>query len=244
MLPYFAERDHTAVRGVEASLITATCAASKRELTEKKMKSTLKVARTSMFALPLVLIGGVAAAGGLAEPVVTPAPAPIPAPAPVAVGADWTGFYAGGQLGYGELDNDALDDDTSGAVYGVHAGYLYDLGSVVLGGEIDYDATNIESDAPGAGVELDSVARAKLIAGYDAGQFMPYIAAGVAQATTSGAVDGDGTGNFAGLGVSYSYSDQIRFGAEVLQHQFDDFDDVDGLDIDATTATARVSFQF
>ncbi|PUB19322.1 outer membrane protein [Yoonia sediminilitoris] len=207
------------------------------------MKTTIKVARSSMIALPLVLLGGLASAGGLSEPVATPAPAPI-TPAPVPMGADWTGFYAGGQLGYGELDNDALDDDTSGAVYGVHAGYLYDLGSVVLGGEVDYDASNIESDAPGDGLELDSVARAKLIAGYDAGQFMPYIAAGVAQATTSGAVDGDGTGNFAGLGLSYDYNGAIRFGAEVLQHQFDDFDDIDGLDIDATTATARVSFQF
>jgi len=35
----------------------------------------------------------------------------------------------------------------------------------------------------------------------------------------------------------------MRFGAEVLQHQFDDFDG-SGNDIDATTLAARVSFNF
>ncbi|WP_342075887.1 outer membrane beta-barrel protein [Yoonia sp. SS1-5] len=206
------------------------------------MKPTFTAARASMFALPFAIFGGVATAGGLAEPIATPAPAPVVPVAPVPVAGDWTGFYAGAQLGYGELDSDALDDDTNGAVYGAHAGYLYDLGSVVLGGELDLDGTNIEDED--ADVALDTVTRAKLRVGYDAGAFMPYFTGGIAQARTSGAVDGDGTGGFAGLGLEYRISDSLRVGGEVLQHQFEDFNDVDGLDIDATTATARVSFQF
>ncbi|SFS21199.1 outer membrane protein [Yoonia litorea] len=201
-----------------------------------------KALLASAIAMPVAFAGTTTFAGGMAEAVVVPAPVVAPV-APVASN-DWTGFYAGGQVGYGQLDNDALDDDTNGALYGLHAGYLYDLGSFVVGGEIDADATTIESASPGDGVELDSVARAKLRLGYDAGDWMPYVVAGAMTATTSGAVDGDGTGGFAGVGIDYQWSDNMRIGWEVLQHQFEDFADTDGLDIDATTATLRASFKF
>lgn len=207
------------------------------------MKSTYKTARSSMIALPLVLIGGIASAGGLAEPVETPAPAPIPAaPAPVMMGSDWTGFYAGGQLGYGIVESDALTDDGEDLTYGAHAGYLYDFGQWVLGGELDIDGTEIEQD----GVEVDTVTRAKLRAGYDAGDWLPYITGGIAQLRTSSAnpaFDGDDTGAFGGLGLEYRVSPSIRVGGEVLRHQFEDYNG-SGSDIDATTASARVSFQF
>ena len=203
---------------------------------------TLNFRRGAVFALPLALMAGAASAGGLSEPV-NPAPVTVPAPvvaAPV-YGNDWTGFYAGGQLGYGNLQSDGFDEDIDGATYGVHAGYLYDFGSLVVGGEIDYDATNIEDEV--ADVTLDSVARAKLKVGYDAGSFLPYLTGGVAQASVSGATELEDTGTFAGLGMDYAVTDSIRVGAEVLQHSFEDFDD-SGLDIDATTASARISFSF
>ncbi|MEJ8560396.1 outer membrane beta-barrel protein [Yoonia sp. GPGPB17] len=209
------------------------------------MNTTLKFARTSMLAAPLALATGMASAGGISEPIAAPAPAPAPiAAAPVAVGNDWTGFYAGGQLGFGRLDSDAIldDDDPEGAIYGVHAGYNYDFGSIVLGGEIDYDLTNIEVDDPSS--EVDSIARAKAKLGYDAGQFMPYITAGVARVETTDALDGDTDGSFAGLGVSYMMNDAIILGGEVLQHQFEDFADSDGVDVDATTLSLRASFKF
>lgn len=206
------------------------------------MKTVFKIARTSMLAAPLALAAGMVSAGGLSEPVATPAPAPAPiAPAPVMMGSDWTGFYAGGQLGYGQLDSDALTEDPDGLIYGAHAGYLYDLGSWVLGGELDIDGTEIEDET--ADVALDTVTRAKLRVGYDAGDWMPYVTGGIAQARTSGAVDGTDTGAFGGLGLDYRVSNSIRVGGEVLQHQFEDFDDT-GIDIDATTVAARVSFQF
>ncbi|WP_108814993.1 outer membrane protein [Loktanella sp. Alg231-35] len=206
------------------------------------MKTTSTLIRTSMLAAPLAMAAGMASAGGMAEPVIAPAPAPAPvmAPAPVRMGSDWTGFYAGGQIGYGQLDSDALADDTDGLTYGVHAGYLYDLGTIVLGAELDVDGTEIEDDA--ADIALDSVARAKLRVGYDAGVWMPYLTAGVARATTSGALDETDDGSFAGLGLDYQVSNNIRVGGEVLQHQFDDFGGA--ADIDATTASARVSFSF
>jgi outer membrane immunogenic protein len=189
------------------------------------------------------LVAAPAMAGGFAEPIATPpvaAPVIVAQPAPM-MSADWTGFYAGAQLGYGQLKSDAIADEPKDLLYGVHAGYLYDLGSVVLGAELDYDMTNIGFAAPA--VDLDSVARFKLRAGYDAGAFQPYLTAGVAQATVSGALDGTSDGRFAGLGVDYQLSDSFRIGGEVLAHQFDNLVD-SGVDVDATTLTLRASYNF
>ena len=203
----------------------------------KTLKSVMITA-----AVPALLIGGTASAGGLSDAVVEPAPVMVaPAPAPMATGNDWTGFYAGGQLGYGKLTSDALTTDPEGVTYGVHAGYLYDLGSLVVGGELDYDMTNITEETDD--VTLDSVARGKLRVGYDAGSWMPYLTGGIARATTSGALEAADNGAFGGVGVDYMLSDSIRVGAEILQHRFENFDD-SGDNIDATTASARVSFQF
>jgi opacity protein-like surface antigen len=157
------------------------------------------------------------------------------------MGGDWTGFYGGAQLGYGQLTADPLTEDPDGLTFGLHGGYLYDLGTWVVGGEVDFDGSNIE-DAT-ADVALDSVVRAKLRLGYDGGNWMPYLTGGIAQATTSGAVDGSDTGSFGGVGLDYQLSNNMRIGGEILQHQFEDFDG-NGFDIDATTASARVSFSF
>ncbi|MEJ6401739.1 outer membrane protein [Yoonia sp. 2307UL14-13] len=215
------------------------------------MKPTNNIVRSTLVALPLAVFGGMATAGGLAEPVA--APVPVAPPPVVPVGTDWTGFYAGGQLGFGsvEAEDDAGDDpitgDETGLLYGVHAGYLYDFGNLVLGGELDYDLSNIEPEVgDDANFEVDSVARAKVLLGYDAGQFLPYVTGGVAQLTTTSddvdALDTDNDGTFAGIGAKYLLSDSIMLGGEVLQHQFDDY--VDGTDVEATTATLRASFRF
>ncbi len=127
--------------------------------------------RNQILFLGLAVSAGLtsaAIAGSPEAPLIEPAApvAPVEA-APVTLNGDWTGFYAGLQLGY--LDADATGgleaDDTT---YGIHLGYDYDFGQFVLGGELDYDATSAEF-APG--VEIDSVTRAKLRFGYDAGVF-------------------------------------------------------------------------
>ena len=65
-------------------------------------------------------------AGGLSspvvEPIVTPAPAPVYMPS-----TDWSGFYAGGQVGYGDIDSNGAGLDGHGWGGGVHAGYRWDL---------------------------------------------------------------------------------------------------------------------
>ncbi|WP_322889211.1 MULTISPECIES: outer membrane protein [unclassified Yoonia] len=210
------------------------------------MTTTFKFARTAMLAAPLALAAGMATAGGLAQPVETVAPTPVaPAPAPVMRGSDWTGFYVGGQLGYGDLTISAQPEqpDLDGLIGGVHAGYMYDLGSIVLGAEADYDLTDISAN----GQDLDSILRLKARVGYDAGAFLPYVTGGVVRANQSGGEsDAEFDGDFYGAGVAYKFSDSILIGGEVLQHKFyeGDLEATPGLGVRATTATARVSFQF
>lgn len=195
----------------------------------------------------LVALSAPAIAGGLDPVVVTPAPVVPVAPMPM-VDLGWTGFYAGGQIGAGQFDTESDDDgfdglEGSGGLFGVHAGYLYDFGTLVLGGELDYDATSFEFDDD-EDSEIDSVARLKALFGYDAGAFMPYLTAGVASASAD--VDGDDlsdSGSFYGLGAKYAVSDNVLIGGEYLTHQFDDFDDQD-VDIDVDTLSLRVSYKF
>ena len=156
-------------------------------------------------------------------------------------GEDWSGFYAGAQLGYSRVDTPLFDEQASDLLYGLHAGYNYDLGNFVVGGELDYDWTQIGDS--GSGIELESVARLKVRAGLDAGAYMPFVTLGAAQAWTSGAASIDDRGIFGGVGVDYKLSDTIRVGGEILQHKFEDFGD-SGSDIDATTLAARVSYSF
>jgi predicted porin len=187
----------------------------------------------------LVALAAPALAGGLNQPAIEPAPL-APAPAPVAAGPDWSGFYAGGQLGFGDVDagGGATGD---GLLGGVHAGYRFDFGGFVAGVEADYDAADIDL---GGGTGLDDVLRLKLSGGVPVGAGLLYATAGAAQAGVDlGASSDRDTGVFGGVGVAWPVGSNLTLGGEILQHQFDDFAG-SGSDISATTATARVSFRF
>jgi len=179
-----------------------------------------------------------ALAGGMNEPVMTEQP--MVQAAPIVLSGDWTGGYVGGQLGYGNVDADGIDGD--GAFGGLHAGYQSDMGTFVVGGEVDYDWTDIELDG-GAG-SIDNVGRIKLRGGYDMGNTLLYATAGAAYAEAEiGGTNYSDWGWLAGVGVDYKVSDAVSVGGELLYHQFDDFDNT-GTDIDATTLAARVSYHF
>lgn len=227
------------------------------------------LARSSL-ALTLALVAAPAFAGGFAPVVAPVAPAAPVAVAPVAPASDWTGFYVGGQLGYGSLGLDITDGsesaeiaDGSGALYGVHAGYMRDFGRIVLGAELDWDLTAIDLEVdpafdPDVGTlgSVDSVARAKVRLGYDVGRFLPYVTAGVARASLSydapeaeGAFDDTTTGRFVGLGVVYAVNDRFTVGIEALRHDFDGpgvSGDTNGLGLETSvdTISLRGSWRF
>ena len=177
-------------------------------------------------------------AGGLAEPTIVAAPTPVPVSAPVQSGNDWGGFYGGVSLGYGDVDADGVAGEFEGATFGGHVGYNYDLGNIVIGGELEAIGTN-DFVNDGSGLELENVLRAKVRAGYDVGAFLPYVTGGYAQASVSG---DDDDGYFYGVGVDYAFSDAITIGGEYLRHEFEDFND--GGDITADTLALRVSYNF
>lgn len=177
---------------------------------------------------------------------IDPAPvesAVVAEPAPVFAGRDWTGGYAGAQLGYGDLDTDGAGGvDGDGIIGGVHAGYDFDLGDWVLGGGLDYDAADIDlSDDAG---DLNDVVRLKLRGGYDLGDTLIYGTTGLAWADADiGGDSFDDQGYFIGVGAERFVTDNMTVGGELLYHDFDDFDDTD-VDIQATTLQARVSWRF
>ena len=53
-----------------------------------------------------------------------------------------------------------------------------------------------------------------------------------------------GNGYFYGVGVDYALNDQVVLGAEVLRHEFDDFDNTPGLDVGATTVGVSAALRF
>lgn len=185
-------------------------------------------------AVATVVVAGPAFAGAYA-----PAPAePVvmaPTPAPVYTGGDWTGAYGGLSLGYGDFD--AGNDSSDGMIYGLHAGYDYDFGSFVLGGEVEYQEHDFDSTG---GLDSDSTTRLKVRAGYDAGTTLIYGVAGGVQADTN---MGSETGYTVGVGAEYKVTDNVSLGAEYL---YDDVSDVDGAgtDYSGNSISARVNYRF
>lgn len=203
---------------------------------------------TSLIALGLVSTG-MAHAG-------SPAPAPaepliMPAAVPVAdTGGDWTGGYAGVQLGYGTADftTDVDDYDADGVIGGFHAGYLWDFGQWVVGPELQYDWTDLAIDSGNGSGDFEEIARLTVRAGRDLGQGLLYGSAGLAYANfdgVSGALSGDldDPGWVLGLGYDYKLTDNWVVGGQYQYHQFDDFG-ADGNDVDFGTFHLRASYQF
>ena len=198
------------------------------------MKTIAALIATAALTAPAFAGGPVAVAE---EPMIVPAAEPYIAP-----GLDWTGGYVGAQLGYGDVDSSTGALDGYGWLGGVHAGYRWDLGNWVAGGELSYDTADIDLGA--AGGSLDDVTALKLTAGREIGNSLVYGALGAAHASaTVGAAELSDTGLVYGLGFDYAVNQSWTVGGEVLQHQFDDFDG-SGVDLDATTLKAKVALRF
>ena len=152
---------------------------------------------------------------------------------------DWTGPYAGIQIGTSDIDVDGAPLDGDGPSYGIFAGYNVQNGNLIYGGEIDYDTT--EYDVGDGAVEVDSTTRLKARVGTELGGGLAYGTAGVVWATSPEI--GDDNGYLFGAGYDFPVTENMTLGAEILQHQFDEYDGGD-LDIGVTTIKARVSFSF
>ncbi|QFT79899.1 hypothetical protein FIU89_04685 [Roseovarius sp. THAF27] len=195
---------------------------------------------TPILATALALGAAPAFAGNTTPPLednTVAAPAPV-APVPTNVGPDWTGFYGGAQLGYGDVDSNVGGSD-DGVIGGVTAGYDYDFGTFVLGGGLDYDFADIGVANNAATVE--NVFRAKARGGYKLGDGLLYATGGYAQADTD--TLGSDDGYFVGAGYEHMITQNFSMGGELLYHEFDDYNST-AVDVEATTLQVRGTFRF
>ncbi len=153
--------------------------------------------------------------------------------------SDWTGAYAGGQLGYANVKPSGGIADGENGTIGLHAGYDYDFGSWVVGGEIDVDRLDVKVGKPTAAT-VDHVTRAKLKLGYDFNQVMVYAVGGPARVKTT---LGSKTDPFYGLGMSFFSGPTWSFSGEYLRHDFKNIGG-SGVDAKAETFTIRASYRF
>lgn len=199
---------------------------------------------TVLAALGATLLTPVAAlAGGPATPVTEPVVVPVAVVTEVT--PDWSGFYGGLSLGYGNFSSTGGVADGSGAIGGLLAGYRWDFGNFIAGVEGDYDWSNTDL---GPSAKLNDIYRLKLQAGTDLGQTFLYGTAGLAWADASGRgefrnLSADSQGWVAGVGADYNLGNNVLVGAELLYNSFDDYND-SNIDVDGTTLKARVAYQF
>jgi outer membrane immunogenic protein len=121
----------------------------------------MKTRLLGLLAATALATAGISAASAADLPMRAAPPAPVFAPVPVFT---WTGFYVGGQVGYGWNANDndfdvpvgyTVDglpftgfggDEGDGFLAGVHAGYNVQLGSFVVGVEGDIEGVFGDDD--------------------------------------------------------------------------------------------------
>ncbi len=163
------------------------------------------------------------------QPVVT-----TPAPAPVYMGNDWTGAYAGLNLGYGDAEAGGASND--GLLYGAQVGYDHDFGNFVMGGELEFQGNDYSSNA----FSLDNSMRLKARAGYDAGPALLY---GVAGAVRADSNIGSDTGYTVGLGAEYMLTETVSVAGEYLYDDISDFNGT-GNDYSSNSINARVNYRF
>lgn len=153
-------------------------------------------------AAAIMVSAGAALAGG---PVVVVQPPVVVTPSAPAF--DWTGAYVGVHGGFGSSNDGGPNVNTT--LYGAHAGYLYDFGSIVAGAEISYTFKDQT-----VWLENLSSARLKGRVGFDAGQFLPYVTGGIGMMYSD--VQGSGMTYLAGGGAEIAVSDNFRLGGEFI----------------------------
>jgi outer membrane immunogenic protein len=106
----------------------------------------------------ILVVGGLhaaAAADAMPPPPLLPPPPPLPLPVPIVQVFSWTGFYIGGNAGWGftngsgtfttALGADPFTVNTNGFIGGAQLGYNWQTGPMVFGAEADFQGTAASS---------------------------------------------------------------------------------------------------
>jgi opacity protein-like surface antigen len=242
--------------------------------------------------LAVSVMAGVGVAGATDLPVKAPV-----YKAPVYV-SDWSGFYIGVNGGYGwgdtSFDNKStitgpsyfeevcrryrvitdslstsLNGDPKGGLYGGHAGYNWQYGSIVTGLELDFDGADIsESGRLGTSgqttfdrsIKFDELATARARLGYLVlPNLLAYGTAGGGWGhseltvsstspggTLSNSYDVNNFGWVAGAGLEYKLWEHVLVRAEYLHYDFGKVTYTDGVNASSTIDVVRggLSYKF
>jgi outer membrane immunogenic protein len=151
---------------------------------------------------------------------------------------DWSGVYIGLDIGSQTLSGDVAGTDMN---LSLHGGYNIDLGDLVVGAEIDYSPMATDLDGGG---EMKNAMSAKVRAGYDMGDLLPYASMGMQRAAfNTGSDDMTANGIVYGAGVNYKLSDNLILGGELTRASFNDFDG-GGNDAERTNFGVKISLSF
>ncbi len=177
--------------------------------------------KTTMFAAAaLAVLAAPTFAGGPIA--VAEEPAPVAPVAPVAQLADWTGPYIGVAFGgtSGDAETGGLSFDyDNGTAASILAGYNFQNGNFVYGGELAYSSVSDMVLAPvvnGGDDTLDSMVDLRGRLGYATGNALFYGALGYAWADTTinGTDSASADGMSLGVGVDYLVNDQFFLGLD------------------------------
>jgi outer membrane immunogenic protein len=147
----------------------------------------------------------------------------------------WTGFYFGGTagVGFGGFDgagSSYFGRSPGGGAFGVTAGYNYQSGNLLVGGEGDYAWTHI-ADSASPGVKMASsgivqnIDTARVRVGYTMDRALLFVTGGYAGADIRALLNGPGVavdqtryanGFALGLGGEYALTPHITAKAEYL----------------------------
>lgn len=173
-------------------------------------------------------------------------PAPAPAQTIVAHKSPFSGAYIGAHAGYSQLTDES---DFKGWNGGAHAGYAAAIGAMIVGAEIDgtLSAANFRETSEEVSIRVanDWIMSLRGKLGYEVGNVMPYVTAGVAWARFTGsATSGDTTATMGettrlwvvGGGIDYAVPATNLIVGLGLLHYFEN-----NLDDGMTTARGSVS---
>lgn len=188
---------------------------------------------------------------------------------PVAEVTDWSGFYLGAHVGYGEANIEGCFDcggsggaidqndlDLNGVLGGVQAGYNVQMDSLVLGVEADLslmdfsDQVNQPSGDPdNSSADIDMLASVRGRLGIAMDDVLLYATGGLAISNAESTifnsgetlnVDYDDIGGVVGGGAEWAQSDSLRWRVEGLYYFFGDKESVS----DAHSGAPGENFKF
>lgn len=219
------------------------------------MRAALLALASGVVLASGLALSGPAQAGGPA--LLTPEPAPASPPARAAF--DWSGPYVG--LGYGRSSGDfdlgplatpplpaTPRSLTDGTALSLHAGYVFQRGALVYGGELALSRVSGTTLPGAADEEIDQIIDLKARAGYAADRVLVYGVLGYARIdwASPGPDAFSESGPVFGLGLDYAVSDRLTIGLEYLARRTSGSFDTPARDFDlnADTLSLRMGLRF